>query len=110
MCFENAGCYCELCGKCFIDCQLHPHHIVSRANRATRWWLPNLVCLCASHHTMSLKSAHKNPAWFLKEMEKIRGKKWLDELSDRANKQYKGDFEDVKNYLENKADSLYNNL
>lgn len=32
--------------------QLHPHHIIGRASRATRWDLKNRLWVCPSHHTL----------------------------------------------------------
>jgi len=92
--------HCEYCGKQGDECQLHPHHYVGRRNRATRWYLPNGICLCASHHTLAVKSAHGDPEWFRGEMLKLRGKDWLNEIVAQSNKIFKGTFEQVQSHLE----------
>jgi len=90
---------CELCGKSGEMCQLHPHHYVGRKNRATRWYLPNGICLCASHHTMGIRSAHQDPEWFRGEILKVRGKDWLKDIVNQSNKVFKGTYEQVIAHL-----------
>ena len=34
--------------------QLHPHHIIGRGQKITRWDLRNRVWVCPSHHTMGI--------------------------------------------------------
>ena len=97
---EDAGFKCELCGK--SDGQLHPHHFIGRRNRATRWYLPNCVVLCPSHHTMGLWSAHENPAWFINEIRKVRGELWYKDIMKQSNKIFKGTYEQVLKHLEGK--------
>jgi len=102
---ENAGYRCELCGKKQNECQLHPHHYIGRRNKATRWYLENGICLCASQHTLSLWSAHQNPEWFRKEMLNIRGDKWLKDIIIQSNKVFKGEYTIVKKYLDGEIDN-----
>ena len=96
---EDANFRCEICGKSGDTCQLHSHHIWGRRILSTRWDLDNGVCLCASHHTMGLQSAHESPAWFLKEIKSLRGDKWFKELEKQSTKSFKGIFDDVWDYL-----------
>lgn len=100
---NDAGLKCELSGEC--NCQLHPHHYIGRRNRATRWYLPNGVCLSASRHTMSIWSAHQNPEWFRQEMLQIRGDKWLEDIIKQSSKVCKTDFDTVKAYLGGELDN-----
>jgi hypothetical protein len=60
-CLERAGYKCE-----YPDCnvhanQLHAHHLYSRRWVTMRYNLDAAICLCASHHTLSGLSAHKDP-------------------------------------------------
>ena len=50
---------CQRCGKSKYEL-LQCCHIFSRANRAVRWDLENLLCLCAGCHFW----AHQNPTLF----------------------------------------------
>jgi hypothetical protein len=48
--------------------QLHPHHILGRMNKATRWDVRNRLWVCPTHHTMGNdKQAVQNNVggWFL---------------------------------------------
>ena len=101
---EEADYRCEISGLQKGQCQLNSHHFIGRRYRSLRWWLPNGVCLSASSHTLSCWSAHENPEWFRKEMLDLRGQKWLNELKVRANKIYKGDYQTVKDYLDDKRE------
>jgi len=100
----EAGYKCELCGKNANECQLHGHHFIGRRNRATRWFLPNGIALCASHHTLSIWSAHENPEWFRSQMLDIRGMKWLKELITQSNKIFKGTMKEVLEHYAGKKD------
>lgn len=102
---ENAGHKCEIDGTLANACQLHSHHFIGRRNKATRWYLPNGVCLSALRHKLSVWSAHENPEYFRKEMLDIRGQKWLNDLTRRANMTFKGSFQSVKDYLDGKTDN-----
>lgn len=101
---EEAKFKCEICQKSGDECQLHPHHQIGRRHRSLRWWLPNGVCLCASHHTMGLWSAHENPEWYRTQMLDIRGLEWLRELQKRANLPFKGTYQQVLDYLEGRSE------
>lgn len=96
---EDAGFRCEVCGKSNDECQLHPHHFWGRRIRATRWLLENGICLCASHHTMGLQSAHESPAWFIKYMRDLRGEEWYKSLEIQSNQKFKGTYQQVLDYL-----------
>lgn len=90
---------CEICNKKGDECQLHPHHYVGRKNRATRWYLPNGICLCATHHTMGTKSAHQDPEWFREKIIEKRGEAWLKDIIKKSNEISKETYQSVLNYL-----------
>ena len=102
---EEADYTCEIqaitCGG-----PLSSHHFYGRRNRATRWYVKNGVCLCANHHTLQKYSAHLNVAWFQREMEKLRGTDWLDELIVRAATIFKWQhhLEEIRDYLKGEID------
>ena len=76
--YAKAGNKCEFCGKTE---RLNAHHIYSRSNHAVRWYIPNGICLCVSHHVFSSSfSAHKTPMEFVEWIMAERGKKWHDNL------------------------------
>lgn len=99
---EDADYRCEICGQGWERVQLNSHHVVGRRFRSTRWVLSNLVCLCVSHHTFGLWSAHENPGWFIKRIRDIRGEEWWKELQELSTKINKMDFETNK-YLMDKS-------
>ena len=102
---EDALYRCEITGKKGDECQLHPHHFITRKNRSTRWYLPNGICLSAGKHTMEVVSAHGHPEWFRKQMLDIRGDKWLKDVVRQANKVFKGTYKEVLDYLEGKTNN-----
>jgi len=79
----------------------NPHHIFSRSNKNTRWDLENGITLCVSHHTFNSNfSAHLAPRNWWIWLEEKRGKKWVDQLEQRANISAKGlDLQAIKIYL-----------
>ena len=79
---QEAGYKCEICGN--SDCRLNSHHIIGRRHMATRWYIPNGICLCVTHHLFGNDSAHQNSVWFLKEVIKLRGQKWLDIIYEKS--------------------------
>ena len=93
---ENSDFKCEIDGTSEY---LNAHHFIGRRNMATRWWLPNGICLSPKMHTFGIQSAHQHPEWFRSEMIKIRGNKWLKELMIRGNKTVKPVYETVLAYL-----------
>ena len=56
--------HCQRCGA--GDKQLHAHHLIPRTRLATRWAIPNGLCLCAGCHSMGPASAHQDPLLFAK--------------------------------------------
>lgn len=79
----RAGMKCEVCGK---RTHLNSHHLFSRSKKSTRWYVPNGICLCVGHHVFSSKfSAHKTPTEFTYWLEEYRGKKFMTNLTLRAN-------------------------
>lgn len=97
----KAGNICEYCSR---KDTLNSHHIISRANKTTRWDLENGVCLCVSHHTFSnIFSAHLTPLEFVDWIYNTRGKKEINQL--RKESQKKADLsisklQEIKTYLE----------
>jgi hypothetical protein len=97
----KAGYVCEYCKK---SENLNSHHIISRANKTTRWDLENGVCLDVSHHTFSnVFSAHLTPLEFVDWIYETRGKKEINQL--RKESQKKADLSiphllEIKAYLE----------
>lgn len=75
-------------GRCCVVCQLlwrmvpadHIHHIIPRAIPITRFYLPNLMPLCAKHHQMIHDGKLTEPI-----PEQLR-----DHLQQMANKNLKG--------------------
>lgn len=61
---KQAGYRCAKCGR-LMEKGLNVHHVFSRYNRATRWMLDNLICLCPVHHSIGTNSAHNSPAEFI---------------------------------------------
>ena len=79
---KRAGFKCEHCGK---HTGLNSHHIFSRSNRATRWHVPNGICLCVACHTFSSKfSAHKTPTEFTEWLKEHLGEDAYGSLRLRA--------------------------
>lgn len=84
---ERAGYRCE-----YPDCtvnshQLHAHHLYSRRWVTMRYNLDAGICLCASHHTLSGLSAHKDPDF--KEtliLGNVRTRDFFDDLRTERNR------------------------
>lgn len=94
------------CGKgCVVgfDCKggLNCHHIISRKNKSTRWYIPNGIYLCAGHHTFFNNSAHRNPLWFRKFIVDTRGEAWERDLIEKGNQAWDKDIYKIKDYLLN---------
>lgn len=73
---------CEYCGKTEY---LNAHHIFGRNNKSLRWETLNGICLCSGCHTFSsVFSAHKTPTEFTYWLESVRGKEYMDKLTEMA--------------------------
>ena len=67
------GARCEICqslspNERFNYTQLHPHHIIGRSSKRTRWDLKNRLWVCPRHHTLGLwkETVQDNlGGWFL---------------------------------------------
>ena len=105
---ENAGYKCEVGGKKSNQCQLHCHHYYGRRNRATRWYIPNGVCLSAKEHKLGVHSAHENPEMFRFVMLMLRGEDWMKDLTRQSVKIFKGTYQQVKDYLDGKTKNYVN--
>lgn len=93
---ERARGQCEVCGSSGI---LNVHHYIGRRNRATRWWIPNAVVLCYTHHKGGVQSAHEHPEWFREVMKRLRGDKWLKDLIKRSNVIFKGTYKEMETHI-----------
>ncbi len=89
----------EKCDICQREGLLNVHHYFGRRNRATRWWIPNAVVLCYTHHKGGVKSAHENPEWFREVMKQKRGDKWLKDLIKRSNVIFKGTYQEMEKHI-----------
>ncbi len=78
---EWYGKTCCICGNDKINI----HHIISRSNRAVRWYIGNAAVLCSLHHTFGNQSAHKSPLWFIDWMVSLRGLEWKKDLIKMSN-------------------------
>ena len=79
---ERDGYRCQYCGS---KDYLNSHHIFSRNNLTTRHDIDNGITLCAKHHTFSNEfSAHKTPTEFTFWLQKLKGKKFMEELGEKA--------------------------
>lgn len=77
----QTGKECEICKTLNTPVkytQLHPHHLIPRGHKATRWEPLNRIWLCPTHHTMGADSAHQSPIWFSEWLKKNKPKtyKW----------------------------------
>lgn len=55
----------KVCAKCGKGGVLHCHHYYGKRSRPLRWFVPNGIMLCPSHHKMSSEwSAHETPELF----------------------------------------------
>jgi len=80
--------YGDRCVICGSKERTNIHHYIGRRNLAVRWYPPNGVPLCPSHHVYGIQSAHQNPLWFQDKMIVLRGQYWLDDLRNQSNKPY----------------------
>jgi hypothetical protein len=89
---------CEWCGpvKYFAFNELQCCHIYSRANRAVRWDLLNLLSLCPKHHFYG----HQHPLEFAGFVEAYLGPHKYAELKIRANTIKKWSISEMQEYLE----------
>lgn len=95
-------CYGDKCVVNNKDCKgnLNTHHVVSRANKNVRWYIPDGVPLCAGHHVFFNESAHQNPLWFRRFMLDLRGLAWEKDLIEKANMAWDKDISVIKIELE----------
>lgn len=102
---HKAGGKCEICGKTE---NLNSHHIIGRRNHATRWYIPNGVCLCVKHHLFGIESAHQNMIWFMNKMRKLRGDELLNNLLERGKTicKWKKEIEVIQEHLYEETDEL----
>ena len=65
-----------LCQVCYKTTTLQVHHYIGRRNRATRWVMGNLFCVCSGCHTLRRDSFHQDPMWGMEHARQIRGGFW----------------------------------
>lgn len=76
--------HCTICKK--ENCVLNAHHYKSKIYKGTRWYQPNLICLCVHCHLFNFKfSAHRTPEAFKTRMIELKGQEWADDIQKRAN-------------------------
>jgi len=79
---DSYTCRVPGCGK---TTYLNSHHIYSRSNRATRWYMPNGITLCSGHHVLKHDfSAHKTPVEFIEWLREEFGNEYMDDLTRQA--------------------------
>ena len=83
--FERDNHRCRKCGKDKEKAQLHWAHIITRAAKSTRWYLPNSMVLCYYHH---FRWAHEYPLQFSEWVKKEIGQIAYDELILKSNAPY----------------------
>lgn len=98
--------YCEVCvtlpDKDKVNySQIHPHHVICRGHKVTRWDLKNQVWLCATHHTLGKYSAHLNAIWF---------SDWLKKNKPEIYKYLQGKQYVTVNYTLDELLKIYENL
>ncbi len=103
---KRAGYKCE-----YPDCRkteyLNAHHFFSRSRAATKYDPDNGLSLCAEHHSLGNRSAHKDPLF--KDViitYGVRDDKWLEILQRRAFTPMKIDRNLIKLDLENELKRL----
>lgn len=105
--YKNAKYKCEVCGK---KETLNPHHIITKRNLSTRFYIPNGCCLCSGCHVLNNKSAHKDGLWFSDFIREKRGEDWYKDLRNQANKTFKKyDIEQLYKEIINKYEKSINN-
>ena len=67
--------------------QVHAHHVFSRRHTSLRYEVKNGLCLCPTHHTLGLFSAHKDPTFIARLIAcGVRTTEWFDDLINQRNK------------------------
>lgn len=93
---------CVVCDKEGID----PHHLIGRANTATRHSIENGIGLCSLHHTFCNKlSAHGSPLAFAEFLQKEYPEKW-EWCSNNKNLIQKPDYEAAYYRLEEQLENM----
>lgn len=81
---------CAVCG----NTQCEAHHLIPRANQATRYTLENGIALCASHHQFcKLVSPHQNAAgWmsWMKQHQPLRHEWLVKTIESGCHRQFTG--------------------
>ena len=90
-------CKCELCGREGDIGSFDAHHIKKRGNMATRWYIPNGVCLCKGCHRFKVHMDTFTVAELIYKLQKKRGPEWYPELAERANSIVKYNLIDLEN-------------
>jgi hypothetical protein len=85
--------YCPVDDEC--SGHIEAHHLISRANTATRHSIENGIGLCSLHHKFSNKlSAHGAPLAFAEWIQKKYPEKW-DWCSENKHKIQKPDYKEA---------------
>jgi hypothetical protein len=94
------------CWACDAKVKINTHHTTTRRNKWGRWFIPNGVALCPSHHKFSVTcSAHQAPTNLFYRYRFMDLTSWWDILSKQTDRP-KGliDYEAVERHLEGKQD------
>lgn len=99
---------CAVGGKCSGN--LEAHHLISRANTATRHSIENGIILCSTHHKWCPKlSAHGAPLAFAEWLQINRPEQWEWAKENKhaiAKPDYKQAYENLKEWCEENAPHL----
>jgi len=93
---------CAICGMPADD----PHHFkTKKQGNSLRWYLPNGIPLCRQHHNAHLYSAHHSPDWFNTQIKALRGKDYIEDIDRQAKIIFKGNYQQILNYLEGRTNN-----
>ena len=86
----------KVCQKCGGTSGLSAHHLVKRSNLALRWEEDNGLLLCFTCH---IHQAHENSLMFAEWLRNTLGKKFVENLTERANQLVKWSLQDLEDKL-----------
>jgi len=82
---------CELCGRSGELSDFDAHHLVHRANKATRWDINNGACLCKACHRFKVHMDTFTTAILFEKLKEKRGKGWFENLDCKRYMVFKPD-------------------
>lgn len=90
-------CRCELCGQVGDIKSFDAHHLVHRANKATRWDTDNGVCLCKACHRFKVHMDTMSAAVLFEKLKDKRGQEWFENLECKRWMIWKPTLENLEN-------------